>query len=98
MRIGRVIGRVTLSRQDPAFRGARWLVVSPMSRPQLSRPDEEIVSTSASAIVYDDLGATRGDIIGFVEGAEATAPFDRPTPIDAYNAAIIENLNYQPAD
>ncbi|MBC2593149.1 ethanolamine utilization protein EutN [Ruficoccus amylovorans] len=98
MRLGRVIGRVTLSRQDPAFRGARWLIVSPMSRPQLSRPDEEIVSASASAVVYDDLGAGRGDIIGFVEGAEATAPFDRPTPIDAYNAAIIENLNYQPAN
>ncbi|QYY35609.1 EutN/CcmL family microcompartment protein [Ruficoccus sp. ZRK36] len=97
MRLGRVIGRVTLSRQDPAFRGARWLLVSPMSRPQLSQPDQEIISASPSTVVYDDMGATRGDIIGFVEGAEATAPFEQPTPIDAYNAAIIENLNYQPA-
>lgn len=98
MRLGRVIGRVTLSRQDPAFRGARWMIVSPMARPQLSQPGEELISKAASVVVYDDLGASRGDIIGFVEGAEATAPFDRPTPIDAYNAAIIENLNYQPAD
>ncbi len=97
MRLGRVIGRVTLSRQDPAFRGARWLVVSPMSRPQLSKLDDELVSESPSCVVYDDLGATLGDIIGFVEGAEATAPFENPTPIDAYNAAIVQNVNYQPA-
>jgi len=97
MRLGRVIGRVTLSRQDPAFRGARWLVVSPMSRPQLSELDKELISESPSPVVYDDLGASRGDIIGFVEGAEATAPFEDPTPIDAYNAAIVQNVNYQPA-
>lgn len=97
MRLGRVIGRVTLSRQDPAFRGARWLVVSPLAREELKKPAEEIVSASPSTVVYDDLGAARGDIIGFVEGAEATAPFDQPIPIDAYNAAIVENLNYQPA-
>ena len=29
MRLGKVIGRVTLSQTIPAFEGARWLVVNP---------------------------------------------------------------------
>ena len=29
MRLGKVIGRVTLSQMIPAFEGGRWLVVNP---------------------------------------------------------------------
>lgn len=47
-------------------------------------------------VVYDQLGAGTGDLIGFVEGAEAAAPFDVPTPVDAYNAALIDRVHYQP--
>jgi microcompartment protein CcmK/EutM len=47
-------------------------------------------------VVYDSIGGGRGDTIGFIEGAEATAPFDQPTPIDAINAALIDNIFYQP--
>ncbi len=39
--------------------------------------------------------------MGFVEGAEATAPFDDPTPIDAITVAIfdtIEHVPYPPED
>jgi hypothetical protein len=35
-------------------------------------------------------------VIGFTEGAEATAPFDQPTPVDAFNAAIIDQIFYTP--
>ena len=34
MRLGKVIGRVTLSQTIPAFEGARWLVVNPYTRDQ----------------------------------------------------------------
>jgi len=32
MKLGSVIGRVTLSRSAPALIGARWLIVSPFTR------------------------------------------------------------------
>ena len=30
MRVAQVIGRVTLSIQDPSFKGGRWLMVNPL--------------------------------------------------------------------
>jgi len=35
-------------------------------------------------------------VIGFTEGAEATAPFENPTPVDAYSACIIDTFFYEP--
>lgn len=98
MRLGQVIGRVTLSQAIPAFAGARWLVVNPYNRehfPSGSEPPREL-SSEPSLVVYDDLGGAVGQTIGFVEGREAAAPFERPTPVDAINAALIDRLFYCP--
>jgi carbon dioxide concentrating mechanism protein CcmL len=54
------------------------------------------LSKDPSVVVYDSIGGGLGDTIGFVEGAEATAPFERPTPIDAINAALVDYIFYQP--
>ena len=43
----------------------------------------------------DPYFAYRLGVLGMLV-AEATAPFDRPTPIDAINAALIDNIFYQP--
>ncbi len=98
MRIGQVIGRVTMSQQDAAFKGARWLVVNPVGADDLnsacSRPPK--LTKQPSLVVYDRIGAGVEDIVGFVEGAEATAPFDGPTPIDAITVAIFDQIHYQP--
>ena len=40
MRLGKVIGRVTLSQTIPAFEGARWLVVNPYTRDQFQSGEE----------------------------------------------------------
>lgn len=96
MRLGHVIGRVTLSRQDPAFGGARFLVVQPLSREQLAGAPLVPLAAGNSIVVYDNLGAGVGHIIGFTEGAEATAPFKDPTPVDAFNAAIVDAIHYAP--
>lgn len=96
MRLGHVIGRVTLNAADAALSGARFLVVQPLSREQFAGAPLEPLASGASVIVYDDLGAGVGQIIGFTEGAEATAPFERPTPVDAYTAAIIDRITYTP--
>ncbi len=96
MRIGHVIGKVTMSIQEEAFRGGRWLVINPVDTEDLNSCIEQQpkLSTQSSLIVYDNIGAGEGDIIGFVEGAEATAPFDGPTPIDAISLAIFDTLKY----
>ena len=100
MRIGQVIGRVTLNQQDPALRGGRWLKVNPLDRDQMRdaciRPP--VLSKQPTLVAYDNLGAREGDIVGVVEGAEATAPFDDPIPIDAICVAIFESITYEPAN
>ena len=98
MRLGRVIGRVTLSRAVPAVAGARWLVVSPFTRDHFPRPAEPPagLSRDPSLVVYDNLGGGVGDTIGFVEGREAAVPFAEPTPIDAINTALVDEIFYAP--
>ena len=97
MRIGNVIGRVTLSQALPGMRGARWLVVSPMNRETLQKlPGDPGMSDDYSVSVYDDLGAGPGELIGFIEGREAASPFDPPIPIDAINGAILDQVTYRP--
>ncbi len=98
MKMGTVIGRVTLSVTDPALEGARWLVISPFTREHFQRGTETPpgMSKDPSLVVYDDLGGGVGQTIGYIEGAEATAPFDNPTPIDAINAALVDEIFYTP--
>lgn len=98
MRLGRVIGRVTLSQTVPALEGARWLVVSPFTRDHFQQDLNEPpgLSKDPSLVVYDDLGGGIGQTIGFVEGREAASPFEKPTPIDAVNAALVDEIFYSP--
>jgi microcompartment protein CcmK/EutM len=98
MRIAQVIGRVTLSVQDPAFKGGRWLMVNPLDAGQFNTAclTTPAITSQSSFVTYDNLGASDGDIVGVVEGAEATAPFDFPIPIDAITVAIFDCLSYEP--
>jgi ethanolamine utilization protein EutN len=98
MRLGKVIGRVTLSVTVPSLRGARWLIVSPFAREQYQQGAEGPVNLSKdpSLVVYDNLGGGVGQTIGFVEGREAACPFDEPPPIDAVNAALVDEIYYNP--
>ena len=98
MRLGTVIGRVTLSASVPALKGARWLIVSPFTREHFQWGAETPagISTEPSLVVYDDIGGGVGQTIGFIEGREAASPFDQPTPIDAVNAALVDEIFYSP--
>jgi len=96
MRLGTVIGKVVMSHRDPSLCGGRFLLVQPLTREQYAGVPPKSESKSNTVVVYDSLGADKGHIIGFIEGAEASAPFDQPTPIDAYNAALIEQIHYLP--
>ncbi len=98
MRLGTVIGRVTLSKTVPALIGARWLVVSPFNREHFQQGTQPIegLSKEPSLVVYDNIGGGVGDTIGFSEGREAAQPFNQPTPIDAINCALIDEIFYKP--
>jgi carbon dioxide concentrating mechanism protein CcmL len=98
MKLGSVIGRVTLSKTVPALKGARWLVVTPFTREHYQRGAESPagLSKDPSLVVYDNLGAGVGHTIGYIEGREAAAPFDHPTPVDAINAALVDEVFYSP--
>lgn len=98
MRLGTVIGRVTLSVSVPALTGGRYLLVSPFSREQFQHGAGAMsgLSKEPSLVVYDDLGGGVGQTIGFVEGREAACPFDQPTPVDAINTALVDEIFFNP--
>lgn len=102
MTIGQVIGTVTLSSFEPALKGGRFLLVSPLNKAQLSRFAREgsvrmrPLSGAFAAVVYDNLGAGIDDVIGYSEGMEAASAFETPVPIDAFNTAILEKAHYVP--
>ena len=98
MKLGTVIGRVTLSRTIPSYEGGRYLVVSPFTRDHFPQAGEAPITLSRdpSLIVYDALGGGVGDIIGYVEGREAAQPFPQPTPVDAINVALVDEVFYTP--
>ena len=89
MRIGKVVGRVTLQASYHTLVGGRFMIVEVQDRFSLGgapRKSNEFV------VVYDHLGAREGDMIGIAEWRQAAQPFypEKRVPIDAYNAAILE--------
>ncbi|HEU0010432.1 MAG TPA: EutN/CcmL family microcompartment protein [Verrucomicrobiae bacterium] len=98
MKLGAVIGRVTLSKVLPELRGARWLIVSPFTREHFASGAGAPITmgTDPSLVIYDALGGAVGQTIGYIEGREAAQPFDEPPPIDAINAALVDEIFYKP--
>jgi microcompartment protein CcmK/EutM len=98
MKLGTVIGRVTLSRSVEPLRGGRFLIVSPFAREQYERGLDAPVSfgKDPSLVVYDDIGGNVKQVIGYVEGREAAQPFPQPTPVDAINVALVDKMFYRP--
>jgi microcompartment protein CcmK/EutM len=89
MRIGKIIGRVTLNAAHEALQGGRYLLVEVQDRFSLAGQKRQ---ATESLVVYDNLGAREGDLIAFAESREATMPFypERRVPVDGYNAAILD--------
>ena len=89
MQLYQVNGTVTLSRVHPSFVGCSLKTAEAYGERLLGRTsvDPDLV------VIWDDLGATNGSIVAVSDGAEAAQPF-RPQlkPVDAYNAAIIDEF------
>jgi len=88
MRIGTVVGRVTLSVRHPSYQGERLLLTLPWRRETLFGQK----TYDPSIVVYDTLGAGAGQQVAISEGREAACPFSSPTPIDAYCAALVDEI------
>ena len=93
MRVADTIGKVTLNKCHPAVQGATWLVVVPLTLDGLAG---KTAGRGEPIVVYDELGAGEGSRIAVSEGTEAAAPFyPAVKPIDAYNAAILDTLEFE---
>jgi ethanolamine utilization protein EutN len=93
MRVADIIGRVTLNTCHPAVQGARWLVAVPLTLDGLAGKS---AGRGEPFVVYDELGAGESSRIAVSEGTEAAAPFHPDVkPIDAYNAAILDTLEFE---
>jgi ethanolamine utilization protein EutN len=94
MRIGEVIGTVTLSRCHPSLKGAAWRLCLPLNQSALREAHGQPsagLGLEEIFVTYDELGAGVGSLLAISEGAEASAPFHPDQkPIDAYNAAILD--------
>jgi ethanolamine utilization protein EutN len=91
MRIGEVIGSVTLNRVHPSLTGARWVIAVPFSLKALKLDAQ---GDGEDLVIYDNLGAGVGSRIGFSEGGEAAAPFHpEKKPVDAYCACLLDQVN-----
>ena len=93
MRIGEIIGTVTLNRWHPNLSGASYKLVVPLSLANLTGTAP---ITAEEFVVYDELGAGIGNRIAISEGGEAAQPFfPDMKPVDAYNAAILDQIHLQ---
>ena len=91
MRMGTVIGRVTLSVRSPKYTGERLLVTLPWKTDTFSGAEK----FDPAIVVYDQLGAGVGQQIAISEGREAACPFEKPTPVDAYCTALVDEFFYK---
>jgi ethanolamine utilization protein EutN len=90
MRIGEVIGTVTLSRVHPSLAGARWVIAVPYSLKALR---QDMAPDGEDLVIFENLGAGIGNQVGFSEGAEAAAPFHpHKKPVDAYCACLLDQV------
>jgi microcompartment protein CcmK/EutM len=95
MRIGIVRGHVVLSKGAEALRGTRLLIVEPVTAQNLAAQNG--AGGGKCLIVADQLAPGRGQRIAFVEGREAANPYwPESAPVDAYNALIVEGLDFRP--
>ena len=89
--MGTVIGRVTLSVRSPKYTGERLLLTLPWKTDTFSGVEEY----DPAIVVYDQLGGGVGQHIAISEGREAACPFEKPTPVDAYCAALVDEFFYK---
>ena len=96
MRIADVVGTVTLNSVHPSMVGSCFKLATPLSWDVLAGRE---VDPLDEIVVLDELGTGIGSRIALSEGREAAMPFHPEVkPVDAYCAAILDALEYDPSD
>ncbi|MBI2477700.1 MAG: EutN/CcmL family microcompartment protein [Planctomycetia bacterium] len=95
MRIAKILGTVTLNRALPEFAGASLRLAVPMSLANLTGDEEP---AGEELVLWDEFGSGAGDLVALSEGGEAAQPFrPKDKPVDAYNAAILDDIDFNEA-
>ncbi len=93
MRIGEVIGKVTLSVADPKLIGKPLTIVQPHN-PQSLRSNG--MGTDEVVVCIDMLNSRVGDRVGFSEGREAAMPWHPDkVAVDAYVGCLLDDVSYE---
>ncbi len=93
MRIGEVIGRVTLTRRHASLPAGRLVVARPLTWAGLIGDGQGV---GEALVAFDELGAGVGARIGISEGREAANPFGKiKTPVDAYCACLLDRIDVE---
>ena len=88
-------GKVVLNMIDPALVGTRFLVIEPITSENLAQGT--VTGGGKQLIVADHLAPGEGEIIGFVEGREASNPYyPGRAAVDAYCSMIVDTIDYDP--
>jgi carbon dioxide concentrating mechanism protein CcmL len=91
MRLGIVRGHVTLSPAVPELLGKTLVVLEPVTMANLVAKNG--LGGGKSLVAVDALGAAKGQIVAFTEGAEAANPYwPNRVPIDAYCTLIVDSV------
>jgi ethanolamine utilization protein EutN len=91
MRLGIVRGHVTLSPALPELMGKTLVVLEPVTMANLVAKNG--LGGGKSLVAVDALGAAKGQMVAFTEGAEAANPYwPNKVPIDAYCTLIIDSI------
>jgi microcompartment protein CcmK/EutM len=87
MKLGTVIGRVTLSKSVDLLKGGRFSSSARSAANNTRRASRRRGhGQGPSLVVYDDLGGGVGEVIGYEEGAKPRSRLRCRSPIDAINA------------
>jgi microcompartment protein CcmK/EutM len=98
MKVGRIIGRVSLVRPHESVRGRKFVLAVPLSLDSLREPpaDTELLAKAEELVAIDELGVTPGDLVGLSDGAEAANAYHpKPKPVDAYVTCLLDRLDLE---
>jgi ethanolamine utilization protein EutN len=91
MRLAYVRGHLTLSPAVPELFGKTLVILEPVTMTNLVARNG--LGGGKSLVAVDALGAAKGQMVAFTEGAEAANPYwPNRVPIDAYCTLIVDSF------